>query len=154
MNSNTQPSKSMIKRITNILGITAITAGATLMIGCVAPATSSMSLGSASSISGSSASSAANSHHHHAAYYFDVRESTAAAIVAQASTDEILRSISRAANQHGISDWEAEKGSYLALGEGLRLGGLNEKQAKTWISQLSGGNIETASLITQGFQSS
>ena len=103
---------------------------------------------------GSSASSAANRHHHHEAYYIDVRESAAAAILAQATTDEVLRSISRAATQHGISDWEAEQESYLALGEGLRMGGLNEEQARTWISQLSDGNAETSRLITQGYQSS
>ncbi len=113
-----------------------------------------MSLGSVSSISASSASSAANRHHHHEAYYIDVRESTAAAIIAQASSDEVLRSISRAATQHGISDWEAEQGSYIALGEGLRLGGLNEEQARAWISRLRNGNAKTTRLLMQGFQRS
>lgn len=146
--------KATTSRITAIVGALGVTAGVTLMTSCVVPATSSVSLGSISSISGSSASSAANRHHHHEAYYIDVRESAAAAIVAQASTDELLRSISRAATQHGISDWEAEQGSYVALGEGLRLAGLNEKQATTWISRLSDGNAETARLISKGFQNS
>ena len=154
MNTITPPTIKLIARFASIVGAVGITASASLMTSCLAPATSSVSLGSVSSISGSSASSAANRHHHHEAYYIDVRESAAAAILAQATTDEVLRSISRAATQHGISDWEAEQESYLALGEGLRMGGLNEEQARTWISQLSDGNAETSRLITQGYQSS
>lgn len=154
MNTNPAPAKTLLNRITGTAGLVGVVAGANLLIGCVVPATSSMSLGSVSSISGSSASSSAHHHRDDSAYYIDVRESTAAAIIAQASTDEVLRSISRAATLHGISDWEAKQGSYVALGEGLRLGGLNEDQAKTWISRLSDGNGETARLIKQGFQNS
>jgi hypothetical protein len=141
-------------RITTWAGIVGVAVGATLLGACVAPATSSMSLGSVSSISGSSASSAAHNARNHNAYYIDVRESTAAAILAQASTAEVLRSISRAATEHGISDWEAKQSSYVALGEGLRLGGLDQDQARAWISRLSGGNAKTASLITIGYQNS
>ena len=107
MNTITPPTIKLIARFASIVGAVGITASASLMTSCLAPATSSVSLGSVSSISGSSASSAANRHHHHEAYYIDVRESAAAAILAQATTDEVLRSISRAATQHGISDWEA-----------------------------------------------
>jgi hypothetical protein len=146
--------KTLITRISHTLFISSVIMGTSLLTNCAVPATSSMSLGSISSISGSSASSAANQHNHKSAYYFDVRESTAAAIIAQASASEVQRSISRAATQHGISDWEAEQGSYVALGEGLRLGGLNEDQANSWIAQLSNGNEKTARLIKQGYLNS
>lgn len=146
--------KTTADRIVAWTAAGSVAVGAVLLGACVAPATSSMSLGSVSSLSGSSASSAAHNSRHHNAYYIDVRESTAAAIIAQASTAEVLRSVSRAATEHGISDWEAEQGSYVALGEGLRLGGLDQDQAKAWISRLSGGDAKTASLITTGYRNS
>ncbi len=129
-----------------------LAAGTALSGACVAPATSSMSLGSVSSMSGSSASSAAHNARRHSAYHIDVRESTAAAILAQSSTAEVLRSVGRAAAEHGISDWEVEQGSYVALGEGLHLAGLDPNQARAWISRLSGGDAETSALITKGYR--
>lgn len=150
----TASNNSLIDKITHITGILIVSAATTAITSCTVPATSSMSLGSVSSMSGSSASSAASHHHHKSAYFIDVRETTAAAIMAQAPRSEILRGISRAATQHGISDWESEQVSYVALGEGLRLGGLNENQIQTWISSLSNGNEQTARLIMQGFQKS
>ena len=51
-----------------------------------------------------------------------------------------------------INDWEAEQGSFIALGEGLRLAGLDEAQAQSWMTRLSAGNEESARLILQGYQ--
>lgn len=142
----------LIERLTSTAAVLAVIVCTTLATSCVAPATSSMSLGSISSISASSASSAANHHHHDSAYYNDVRESTAAAITAQASSAEVLRSISRAAKQHGISDWEVEQDSYIALGEGLRQAGLNARQAQTWAARLSTDSEQSTRLILQGYR--
>ncbi|MFK5922501.1 MAG: putative lipoprotein [Verrucomicrobiota bacterium] len=150
-NTDSSSSKSTGKQITRAAALVALLASSALTFGCVAAGATSASLGSISSLSGSSASSAAN-HHHHSAYYNDVRESTAAAIIAQASTAEVLRSVSRAAKQHGISDWEAEQDSYIALGEGLRQAGLTQDQAQKWISRLSPGNQQNAQLMLKAYQ--
>lgn len=151
-NPNSTPTKTLAARITRTAGIAVIIATSTFSISCVVPATSSVSLGSISSISGSSASSAAHHKNNHSAYYNDLRESTAAAIIAQASSDEVLRCVTRAAKQHGISDWEAEEGSFIALGEGLRLAGLDDAKAQDWVRRLSVGKTKSAHLILQGFQ--
>ncbi len=146
------PSKSTDQPITQVAALAALVISSVFALGCVAAGSTSASLGSISSISGSSASSAANHHHHHSAYYNDVRESTATAIIAQASTAEVLRSVSRAAKQHGISDWEAQQDSYIALGEGLRQAGLTPNQAQKWIARLSPGNQQNAQLMLQAYQ--
>lgn len=145
------PSKST-QPITRIAGLAALLMSSALALGCVAAGSTSASLGSISSISGSSASSTAHHHNHHSAYSNDVRESTATAIIAQASTAEVLRSVSRAAKQHGISDWEAEQDSFIALGEGLRQAGLTPNQAQKWISRLSPGNQQNAQLMLKAYQ--
>ncbi|MCF6313201.1 MAG: putative lipoprotein [Verrucomicrobiales bacterium] len=144
--------KSAGKQITSAVGLVALLASSALTLGCVVAGATSASLGSISSLSASSASSDANHHHHHSAFYNDVRESTATAVIAQVSTAEVLRSVSRAAKQHGISDWEAEQASYIALGEGLRQAGLTQAQAQEWISRLSPGNQQNAQLMLKAYQ--
>jgi hypothetical protein len=130
------------------IALAATTSTAALAIGACAPAASSASLGSVSSLCGSSMSSAARGETHHH-YSSDVRAATQSAIAAGASEGEVLRSVSRVAERYGISDWEAQSSTYVAIGAGLKAAGEEESSAVS----LAGDNGEALDLMLEGYRS-
>ncbi len=135
------------------IALAAATALATpfLVGACATAGASSASLGSASSLSGSSMSSAAAEHHHH--YSSDVRAAARSAIVAGASEGEVLRSVGRVAERHGISDWEARSATYLAIGEALKQAGQDEASATELAPKLTGNDPQASALLLEGYRS-
>ncbi len=117
--------------------------------GCASMGASSASSGSISSLSASSMAGAAA----HPAYDSDVRMIASSAIESGASESEVLRSVGRVAAEHGVSDWEVQASTYVALGEGLRIGGADEDHVRVLAPKLTGHNGEAEKLLLQGYQS-
>ena len=49
------------------------------------------------------------------------------------------------------SDWELDTGTYLAIGQGLRKGGLKPIELAAWKSNLAGSDLSRADLIQKGY---
>src|SRR5262249_39680794 len=75
--------------------------------------------GSLDSLSKSSGSSTGGTTPNKASFARDLREFAAAFARTSGSRDDFLRGISRIAADHGISHWEADPATTLAIGEGL-----------------------------------
>ena len=76
--------------------------------------------GSLDSMSKSSGSSEGGTTPNKASYARDLREFAAFASATSASREDFLRGITRIAADHGISHWEADPATSLAIAEGLR----------------------------------
>ena len=59
-------------------------------------------------------------------YQDNVSNFTAAAVVTGQSLEDYLREVGRIAASHGITDWERERITYIAIGKGLRRAGVKE----------------------------
>jgi hypothetical protein len=116
---------------------------------CATVGGSSVSLGSISSLSGSSMSAAAPVSYH---YTEDVRVAAESAFAAGASESEVLRSVGRIAERHGISDWEAQPATYTAIGKALKVTCEDEQSALELATKLAGNNQSAIELLLQGYR--
>jgi len=82
-------------------------------------------------------------------YRRDLRAYAAAFVETGGTEEDFLRGISRIAEVHGITDWESQPGTLVAIGEGLRDVGLSEAQLQ---HTLEGVDPETAARVTEGWQ--
>jgi len=119
---------------------------------------SDLSAGSSRSIAGSldslSKSSGSSGEGHDtpnkASYDRDLREFTAAFARTSGSREDFLRGISRIAEDHGISHWEADPVTPLAIGEGLRDAGWSEPEMAELVDQ--SGGAPAAKIVLEGYR--
>jgi hypothetical protein len=119
-------------------------------LGCL-PACSSFSASSkiVSSPFISSASSSKSSNRE-GAYREDVRDYTAAHVQSGGTVDELRREIGELAAKHGITDWERNKSTYQAIGQGLAKAGYRQIQVDAFKQNLA-SNAEQAEWIQEGY---
>ena len=86
-----------------------------------------------------------------AAYRSDIRDYTASYIRSGGDFDAFERQIGNVAAQHGVTDWELDHYTYLAIGQGLRKGGLKPVELAAWKSNLARDDLSRAQLIQQGY---
>ena len=84
-------------------------------------------------------------------YDRDLREFTAAFAATSGSREEFLRGVSRIAEDHGISHWEADPLTPRAIGEGLRDAGWSEAQMAEFMDQ-AGRDRPAAQLALEGYR--
>jgi hypothetical protein len=82
-----------------------------------------------------------------------VRAATVAAVVSGAAASDLLRRIGSAAERNGVSDWEALDDTYRAVGEGLRLAGLDERAAGVFARELTGDEGRARDALLEAFRS-
>ena len=85
-------------------------------------------------------------------YQDDIRVATSTAIASAATTDELLHQIAQIATEHGVSDWESEDATFIAIGEGMREAGLAEADVRKRASMIAGGNAAAEEKILTGFR--
>lgn len=68
--------------------------------------------------------------------------------------DSFQRGLSRIAAERGISDWEADPATWVAVGRGLARADVAEDQAGRYAGSWSQGSQDLASLVMQGYQAS
>ena len=124
---------------------------AALAMGLSACSLSASSASISESISSPFKSSSDSSGDSHAAYQADVRDYTAAYIRSGGDYDTFERKIGSVAAQHGITDWELDTGTYLAIGQGLRKGGVKPIELAAWKSNLARDDLSRANLIQKGY---
>ena len=101
----------------------------------------------ASSLSTSSASQGEEAEYRH-----DVAEYTDAYVRSGGRYDAFQRRLGELAAKHGISDWETNKATYLAFGEGLARAKVQGVGLETWVENLAGGDPGRMKLIQQGYR--
>ena len=124
---------------------------AVLVVGLFACSFSDSSESISKSVSSPFKSSSDSSGNSALAYQADVRDYTAAYIRSGGDYDTFERKIGSVAAQHGITDWELDTGTYLAIGQGLRKGGLKPVELAAWKSNLARDDLSRANLIQQGY---
>lgn len=117
--------------------------------GCQMLSDSSASSVSVSSLSASLGSSSAAM----TGYGANVTSMTVAYVESGATGNHFLRDLGRVAHEHGISDWEAEPDTYLAIGIGLRRGGLDEAGVHAFGHRFFGDDPRASELLLQGYRS-
>src|SRR6516164_7262202 len=124
---------------------------ATLIVGISGCSLSASSASISESISSPFKSSSDSSGDSHAAYQADVRDYTAAYIRSGGDYDTFERKIGSVAAKHGITDWELDTGTYVAIGQGLRKGGLKPIELAAWKTNLARDDLSRADLIQKGY---
>jgi hypothetical protein len=85
-------------------------------------------------------------------YRRDLRAYATAFVRTGGSSDEFLRGVGQVAERHGITDWEAEPGTLVAIGEGLRQGQVGEPQLEILRRDLA-DDPRKLDLVLQGYHS-
>ena len=84
-------------------------------------------------------------------YNRDLREFTAAFSRTSGTREDFLRGVSRIAEDHGLSHWEADPLTPRAIGEGLRDAGWSEAQMAGFLDQV-GRDKPAARLALEGYR--
>ena len=119
---------------------------------------SDLSAGSSKSIAGSfdaiSTSSGSGTEEptpNKTSYHRDLRQYAAVFVRGEGTREEFLRGVSRIAEDHGITHWEAEPVTPRAIGEGLRDANLSEAEMNAFADSV-GRNRPEAQLALEGYQ--
>jgi hypothetical protein len=126
------------------------------VVGCGPVSRSSASFASLMSLSASFRSSSRSSGggpRRLAVYRDDVRAATLAAVGSGAPGSDLLRRIGSVAERHGVTDWEAVPDTYRAVGEGLRLAGLEPSAAEAFAKDLVGDDAGALERLLEGYHS-
>jgi hypothetical protein len=84
-------------------------------------------------------------------YRRDVRAFAAAFAEAPGSTADFLRGVGRIAEQHGVSDWEGEPLTLVAIGEGLRDAGYDAQAMDVLRARLGDVDAAHVGLVLEGW---
>jgi hypothetical protein len=86
-------------------------------------------------------------------YRDDLRVAARTLVDAGASDDQLLRELGRIAELHGISHWEGEPGSLIALGAGACEAGMSEPRLDSLLARLGQNGARERSLAREGCRS-
>jgi len=81
----------------------------------------------------------------------DVRDYTVTYVQTGAELTAFGSGVGRVAERHGISNWEAERDSYLAIGRGLRKAGVKPDELEAYKAALSPDDALRAQEIQTGY---
>jgi hypothetical protein len=87
-----------------------------------------------------------------AAYQRDVRAWTREFEGAPGSQEDFLRGIGRVAERHGLTDWEAEPGTLVAIGQGLKDAGWSEERMRDLRERLAAVPPPAVEAVFDGYR--
>jgi len=64
---------------------------------------------------------------------------------------EFQKGLARIAERHGVTNWEADRATYLGIGQGLRSAGVAPDDVSAFQSSLGGDSGSGAKLIEEGY---
>jgi hypothetical protein len=85
-------------------------------------------------------------------YERDLREYSAAFVRDGGTREDFLRGVTRIAENHGITNWEAEPSTPFAIGQGMRVAKVSEQEMRAFCREF-GKNELAAKLALEGWQS-
>lgn len=83
----------------------------------------------------------------------DVSNLTAVYCVKDAASDAFTADLGEVAARHGISDWAANESTYLAIGKGLKLAGVDSAAFERFQTGLGNSRAAASRLIAIGYRS-
>lgn len=84
------------------------------------------------------------------AYRDDVSDHTRTVVAAGGSADDVTSELGPVARQHGITDWEARDATWVGMGRGLALAGVESADLAAYEESL-GGDTHRHALLRRGF---
>jgi hypothetical protein len=110
---------------------------------------------SSDSVSSISDSSSPSDDDEKTAYSQDVRELTVAYLQSGEQPAEYMREIGHIAQEHGVTDWERQQTTFVAIGEGLKRAGIQEAELQNvgFLKAMLDGNPVTLQYVRQGYAS-
>ena len=122
--------------------------GVLLLVGCsISDSVSSSFDSSASSLASSSGSSSRDRE----SYRNDVRDYTSAYVKSGGDFDNFTRGLDSIAEQHKVTNWEADQDTYVGIGAGLKAAGVTPAQFAVWQTNLSNGDATKAASMQKGY---
>ncbi len=86
------------------------------------------------------------------AYRDDVSDHTRTVVAGGGSADDVTDDLGPVARQHGITDWEARDATWVGMGRGLALAGIESADLAAYEHSL-GGDSHRIALLRRGFDS-
>jgi hypothetical protein len=114
-------------------------------------ASSESSSDSSSSPSRSSGSSE-KSEDGETAYERDVRDYTAAFAASDGDVESFQRDLSEIAGGYGMSDWERNEATFVAIGSGLAMAEVGDRRYRALAIELSNEDFERLALVKSGYE--
>ena len=127
-----------------VVSVLALTLGACSFVDSSASSSDSVASSSASSSSSSPQS-------RDAAYRDDVRDYTYAYVISGGDPAAFQAKLATIAEKHGITNWEANKNTYVGIGQGLAKAKVKPDQLEAFKQNLSHGDATKAQAIQRGF---
>lgn len=87
------------------------------------------------------------------AYRNDVRDFTAAYAAARRDLDGFERGLGEVARRHGVTDWEADDATFVAIGAGLKRAGVGADDRAAYETAIGAGEPAKRALIRRGYGS-
>ena len=116
--------------------------------GCFKSSTSQASSESSSALS----SSCSPSGDQESAYQRDIRDYTAAYAATGGAPERFQMDLAAIAEAHGVTDWEADPATLVAVGHGLERSQANERRAHELADAVAHGDLGRIALIRQGYE--
>jgi hypothetical protein len=105
------------------------------------------------SIEGSSKSSSSSSPgDKETAYRDDVRDYTSAYVRSSADAHAFFRGLGQLAERHGVTGWEADRATWVGIGEGLAKAEVSGAQLDAFKHSLTGDDPARMATIQEGFE--
>ena len=139
--------------VTRVALVTACVLSLHLCTGCFKSSTSQASSESSSDSSKSSSKSSSSSSpdgESETAYLRDVRDYTARFAAATGPGTAFQRDLGQIAARHGITNWEADRGTFIAIGFGLAKAGLDEGTARAFATEVASSDLRQTAWVTAG----
>jgi hypothetical protein len=80
-----------------------------------------------------------------------VRDYTARYANSAIGFDAFQKGLAEVAEMHGITNWEADRATYVAVGQGLRRAGVSAARLEDFKAAFAGSSAGDARLIQQGY---
>ena len=140
------------------LGVIALVATAMLLQGCLISRSISKAVTNTSEALVDSSKSSSKAFSDDEAqlereYRDDLRVAARTLVDDGASDDQLLRELGRIAELHGISHWEGEPGSLIALGAGACEAGMSEPRLDSLLARFGQSGARERSLAREGCRS-
>jgi hypothetical protein len=140
--------------MTNLRALLSLVCAASLCVsvGCFKSSTTQGSSESSSNSSKSSSSSSSPSDDAKSSYARDVRDLTATYAVNDLDVRSFQRTLSSVARDYGVTDWEQDQGTYIAIGRGLARARVDGAEAAQFSQGVSDANPQRTAWIRSGYE--
>ncbi len=86
-------------------------------------------------------------------YRREVRNFTAIFVQSEATPEDFLQDLGRIADRHGVTDWERDRLTYVAVGAGLRQAGIDADRIRAFEASLTDADPRAVRYVREGYDS-